>query len=432
MFGEDHRSMMPNPPKIIVAHPGQQHSYHLAGALSKAGYLQAYITTVYDSKCSIWMKLTKFFINKKNRFRADQRSSSLIPEDKVIQFCELRGLITLAIIRLDKSRILYNWFSHWVAKSFGRKVANYAIAQEADAVICYDAAAYDCFNILKNRAPQIIRIIDNAAMNRYGLYQLYQEMHQRWGILKNPSGFKEYLLNEKKARFYKDEALLADYHIVASSFSLQTITRLGIPKENVFVIPYGVAVEKISKKEEYAQSGRLKVLYVGEVSPQKGIYNLLEVCKALSGAIEMHVVGGGYESLCQEIREQIKELTVYHGYLLQKELFKLYAECDVFLFPSLGDGFGFVVIEAMAAGLPVICSSNSVGADAIADFENGFTYPAGDTHTLKDKIQYFITHRDEVKRMGENARKKAMQYTWQEYNAKISKMAECALTTEFK
>lgn len=405
--------------KIIVAHPGKQHSYRLAEALEKEGYLSNYITTVYDSENSWLMRIVKRVIGRQNKKRADNRRMDVIPQEKIIQFCEGRGLLTLAILRVDKKRYFYNKYNDHVSKVFGRKVAKFAIKKNVDAVICYDTSAQYCFEVLKKRAPHIIRIIDNAAMNRYGLCKIYQELDREYGILENRTGFKSYLLDEREALRFKREAFLADYHIVASSFSEYTLTSIGINEDCITVIPYGVETDLIPHKENYSVSGKLKVLFVGEISPQKGVYNLLQMAEIFKNEIEFHVVGGGIEKLSKENQEKIKETTIYHGYLLQEDLFRLYSNCDVFIFPSLGDGFGFVVVEAMAAGLPAICSTNSVGSDVVRNGENGFVFKAGDSECLKNRIEYFLKNRYDVEKMGKAAASSAKEYTWENYNKKV-------------
>ena len=115
----------------------------------------------------------------------------------------------------------------------------------------------------------------------------------------------------------------------------------------------------------------------------------------------------------------MKNNCIFHGYILQEDLFRLYSNCDVFLFPSLGDGFGFVVIEAMAAGMPIICSKNSVGSDAIRDYENGFTFQAGDNDEMIKRILYFVENRFEVERMGLKSAEIAKEYTWEAYDEAV-------------
>lgn len=156
--------------KVIVAHPGQQHSYQAAIALKEKGMLYRYVTTVYDSPNSLMMRVGKRFMKRDNLKRAQGRKNELL-DGNVTQFCELYGLMLLLILRLDKTkkRVFYNKFNQFVSRRFGRKVADYAIKHEVDAVICYDTSSAECFRILEKKAPKIIRILDNAAPNRYGL-----------------------------------------------------------------------------------------------------------------------------------------------------------------------------------------------------------------------------------------------------------------------
>lgn len=418
--------------KVIVAHPGQQHSYKVATALNKQGYLFKYITTVYDKKNSFLMGVVKKIVGKKDATRANNRKNSEIEENKVIQFCELEGLLLLLILRLDKtkSRCLYNSYNRFVANKFGKKVARYAIKNKVDAVICYDSNSMSCFNILKQKAPHILRIMDNAAPNRYGLYLEYQENNRKYHVIdKQQDAFKAYLVNEKKALYFKNEALLADKHIVASSFSKRMLTTVGIQEDNIEIIPYGFnqSEEKINHKE----NSKIKFLFVGEISAQKGIFNYIDVAKKYNDIAEFHAVGGGINNLASEYREQINDCIIYHGYMLQKELFDLYKEMDVFVFPSLGDGFGFVVLEALNFGIPVICSRNSVGEDAISDGINGFLVDAGNAEQLAERVFWFIEHSDQINDMRINAIKSVEAYSWDQYYVDMSNTVEKLLETRY-
>ena len=126
-----------------------------------------YITTVYDNESSWLMKISKKFIGDDNTKRANSRKCSTLSSDQdVLQFYEFFGLLQLLLLRLDKKKIIYNWLSRYLSDEFGKKVANYAIKQNVDAVIMYDTNASTCFQILKAKAHNIIRIIDVSAANR--------------------------------------------------------------------------------------------------------------------------------------------------------------------------------------------------------------------------------------------------------------------------
>jgi glycosyltransferase involved in cell wall biosynthesis len=98
----------------------------------------------------------------------------------------------------------------------------------------------------------------------------------------------------------------------------------------------------------------------------------------------------------------------------------LYQESDVFVFPTLGEGFGLVVLESLSCGVPVICSDLAGGNDAIIDGYNGFVFEGLDENKLKQTIEWFIQNRHELTQMSENARKTALNYTWEHYYDRLN------------
>lgn len=421
-----------NKMKIIVAHPGTQHSKRLAAAVEKSGNLECYCTMVYDSKKSLLMKFAKRVMGKKDLDKASRRKSEEIPDDKVKQFCELRGLLQLLIYRLDKNRKIYTPYSAWIKKQFGIKVAKYAIKCHADAVIMYDCTAFECFEYLKKYAPNILRIMDNAQTPRYYLNEVYNMYKDKcgefWKCFENNR-----FLNDKPYcdRFIK-ETQLAQYHIVASSFSKKAVLKGGIDEKNIFVVPYGVEGVKFNKAKRNRTDDVLRFLFVGEVNQRKGIQEILKVAKKISNPkIEFHIVGYGSE-LHRELYTPYKSYVTFHGPLFADELENIYANSDVFLFPVMGEGFGLVVLEALSSGLPVICSENCVGRDVIKEGENGFVIPPCDANILLDRIMWFWKNKDKLGEMSNNAINTASQYTWDKYNSSINQALKAISEKEYE
>jgi glycosyltransferase involved in cell wall biosynthesis len=98
------------------------------------------------------------------------------------------------------------------------------------------------------------------------------------------------------------------------------------------------------------------------------------------------------------------------------------ARCDVLVFPSLFEGFGLVILEAMAAGLPVIASRNTGGPDVIEEGKEGFIVPAGDAEALRQKMDWCERNSEKVAEMGRAAHQKAMGFTWEKYGEKYSQL----------
>jgi glycosyltransferase involved in cell wall biosynthesis len=101
----------------------------------------------------------------------------------------------------------------------------------------------------------------------------------------------------------------------------------------------------------------------------------------------------------------------------------LYWQSDVLVFPSFSDGFGLVLLEAMACGLPVIASEKSVGPEIVTP-GCGFLTPPGDLERLVELLRWFNSHRDKLPAMRREARSQAERCTWINYRSLVARAAQ--------
>ncbi len=405
--------------RIIVAHPGQQHSYRLASALNRYGCLFSYITTVYNKKNGFIVKLLRLFINEDNKKRLEKRRCDKIDDKQLIQYNILSGLILLLLNRVDHSRRIYYWWNKKVADSFGRKVAEYAVKMKADAVIMYDTNAKSCFERLKQAAPEIVRIMDMSAANRSFVKHVYEE-----DMDKNPQ-WAEILRCEKRFLWdysledYEEEIKNAHFFLAASNVVKHSIEYSGRNGSDVWVVPYGVdsGIYAPSMREN---NGAVRFLFVGAVRQMKGISYLLEAFETVNPeSAHLEIVGDCM--IPDRLQHKNASNIEYLGYLLPETVANRYKDADVFVFPSLCDGFGLAALEAMASGLPVICSANSGVADLIQDGVNGFVVETGDAGELRDRIVWFTEHRDRMKDMKRAAMETGRNYSWEKYEDNVNR-----------
>jgi glycosyltransferase involved in cell wall biosynthesis len=92
---------------------------------------------------------------------------------------------------------------------------------------------------------------------------------------------------------------------------------------------------------------------------------------------------------------------------------------DVFVFPSLSEGFGMVVTEALSQGLPVITTPNTCGPDVISEGVDGFIVPIRNPEAIAEKIEILNLNRDRLATMSLAAEAKARQLTWASYRARL-------------
>jgi glycosyltransferase involved in cell wall biosynthesis len=148
------------------------------------------------------------------------------------------------------------------------------------------------------------------------------------------------------------------------------IAHLGTPPEKVAVLYSGVAPrfrpeaepgEAERLRARYDLDGRPYVLSVGTLQPRKNYVRLIRACAGLAGDLQLIIAGGRgwlYEEIFAEAEKQGDRVRVL-GFVDEGDLPALYRNAALFAFPSLYEGFGLPVAEAMACGVPVVCSNAS-------------------------------------------------------------------------
>ena len=402
--------------KVIVAHPGKQHSYKTAEALYVNNILCKYITTVYN-KPSLFTNIINFFFPLSVKLKYNQRRSVLLPDSIVETKCTLLGLILLYIYKLPINKKIIDLFYKRVEDLFGIEVAKIAIKMNVDAVIMYDTTCNSCFKYLKEKAPQIKRIQDVSIANRLFM----KDNYVRDIVKTNDDGLKQeqiHLWNKKNIFRYKEEIDLTQYFIVASQMSKRSIIYTTKCDDNIYIIPYGVTNKlfqsSVIQKEKHVPP--LKLIYVGLICYRKGLHHLLPlVSQTFKDSVELTLVGYyKHDSYLYKTYKDYPNIK-FAGPVNHEELYKYYQEADVFVFPTLGEGYGLVILEALSSGIPCIVSNLAGGDDAIEDGKNGFVFEGGNDIDLANKIQWFIDHSDEINKMSTYCRNTAQQYTWEKY-----------------
>ena len=397
--------------KIIVAHPGQQHSYHTAIAVKNAGHLYKYMTMFY------YKKNCNNLLSKLCEKKIKNKRCELLDDADIETIGSLLFFFNSIFLRLNKR--LYRLFNSICSNYFGKRVALYAIKNNADAVIMYDTTCDKCFEILKKKAPQILRIQDVAAINRIYMAELYaleiEKIPEQKNELMQERGF---VFNKKYQNQWQKEIDNSDYFIVPSKIVKESLLFSNAISNRILIIPYGSNYKISKKKETYKNNKTINILYVGSVSYMKGIVCLLKAYQSLpSGKFTLTVVGD--IQINRSLLEEYKESVSFVGYIPHDELEEYYCKSDVFVFPSLGDSFGLVVLEAMSYGLPVICSDHAGASDLVVDGYNGFKVKSGDYLQIAEILNNLFDAEEQLKNLSLSAQMTAEQYSWENYYKNI-------------
>ncbi|PTY05433.1 glycosyl transferase family 1 [Opitutaceae bacterium EW11] len=225
---------------------------------------------------------------------------------------------------------------------------------------------------------------------------------------------------EKTAR--KDEELaLADAVFVASSFTLKTLASAPSLRAPVHVIPYGAPPRPADapKRDARRRDGPLRAIFVGSLGQRKGLTYLFEACRKLGRGVELTVIGTLPLEPCPALEAELKRVRWIPSCPHAQVLAEMAAH-DVFVFPSLFEGFGLVLLEAMAMGLPIVTTPNTAGPDLITDGKEGFIVPIRSSETLAQKLDTLAADPALVCGMGEAAMVQAATFTWEGYGSRLA------------
>lgn len=224
-----------------------------------------------------------------------------------------------------------------------------------------------------------------------------------------------------------EEPAMADYWLVASQFTKKTLMENGIPEERIAVIPYGIDLLKYSPLKSARTARRpLQLLFVGTLGQRKGIKYLRDALDLLpAGSVELTVCGRPVDdlSLLRNSRTPIRLRPAVSA----EGLLEAYRNADVFVFPSLAEGFAQVLLEAMASGLPVIATDRTAAPDLIRHGEQGYVIEAGSAQDLAAHIEKFLRNPNDVVTMGAAARERAEFFTWERFRQQVAEVVAGAL-----
>ena len=167
----------------------------------------------------------------------------------------------------------------------------------------------------------------------------------------------------------------------------------------------------------YGRRDTLIFLHVGRLAAEKGVDRILAAFALArahlpEGAVHLVVAGAGPRA--EALRAHMAHDVTFLGNLdRQSVLPRLYASADAFLFSSLTETLGLVVLEAMASGLPVIATPAGGVADHLRDGINGIAYPPGDVAAMAHAMVSLALDRDRLATLGAGARRSAEALSWE-------------------
>ena len=403
--------------KIIVSHPtGNMNTRAAIVGFIRNNLLYKFYTCIACFENSCLFKLSKISFLKE--FRRRSYDAILEPVTKVYPWWELGRQMSIKFRIKPFIKHEFGIFSvdnvyATLDKYVANKIKKYS--KDIAAVYAYEDCALHTFQ--EARKQNKICIYDLPIGHWRSMRELLsieKERNPEWGM--TIGGFND---SEEKLNRKDEELLLADKIYVASTFTKKTLELFPQKLNDIEVIPYGFP--PVNKYRVYIpfDGRKIRVLFVGGLSQRKGISYLFESVKGLESKIDLTVVGSGNIESCHILKQELEKVN-YIPSLPHEEVLKLMSEHDLLIFPSLFEGFGLVITEAMSQGTPVITTERTCGLDVITDGKDSWIVKAGSSQPIRDLLEQFINDPSILHKVGRNALLKASLRPWSSYERELS------------
>jgi len=301
----------------------------------------------------------------------------------------------------------------WVHNRFSRQLAG-LIPKDTQYFIGLSSFCLDALDVCRSNG--IPCAVDHGSLHQSEDLRLVTEEAKRWGLAMPYGESPDWIIKKENEEFHK-----ADHVFVLSSVARDSMVRWGIPSDKIFVNPCGVDLAQFYPGEK--RDSVFRVIQVGGVTLRKGVLTLLDAFgKAKLANSELWFVGGGLEtSGLQSLINTLQSPGVtFHQPVPQAQLRDFYNQSSVFVLASVADGFGMVVAQAMACGLPVIVTENVGAKDLVIDGVNGFVVPVGAPEIIAERLRQIHGDPELRRKMGAAAKLTVENgYTWRAYGDRL-------------
>jgi glycosyltransferase involved in cell wall biosynthesis len=401
--------------KITVSHAGKQHSYHLAKALLDIGRLEGFYTSSYVS--FRWMQ--QLVLKSGNQFFSRRFKPGLgSPFVHSHWHFELAEFMTR---RIQGKSLTVQDLVYKRDTDFDQMMARKMPAIRSGVFWGFQGSCHASLESARQSGKMAVCELATAhVVQARKILAEEARLQPEWA----DSIDNLYFPAEYEKRL-EEEPHRADLVVSASEFTSQTLLQSGIAAEKIRKLSLGFEAEHIhfSTEAKGFSSRPLKLLFAGTITQRKGISYLLDAAESWAGGkeVELHLVGG-IQGSGQAFRKR-KHLVHYHPAVSQAEMFRMYTEFDALILPTLFEGFGLVLVEAMAAGLPVIATSHSMAPDIVQQGRNGWIIPLRDSNAILESVSELRRLSDEnYSALRKSARQSALSFTWEKFTENLSEL----------
>jgi alpha-maltose-1-phosphate synthase len=398
--------------RVLVAHAGKQHAYRHALAIQKAGCLERFVTSGYycPKRFPDWLfansqrfdrALRRRHLNGLDCNRVVRRWALELPELIGRKVCG-NGAFSERLVYLRDAR-----FDRWVARRW---------APLCDIYWGFQGSCRESLRAARAAGKTAVAEFATAHVtSAIRLLAAESEQHPEWADSVSNFRFPDWYRERLEAEPHE-----ADFCIAASQFTKKSLMDAGIAVDQIKLLPLGADLQEFFPTPR-RDDGRFRILFVGGVGQRKGIKYLLEAYRRIqTSATELVIVGplmGNGKPLAR-----YKGSYDYRGRLDQSGVIDEMRRSHVLVLPSVFEGFGLVIPEAMATGMPVIASTHSIGPEIVRDGVDGFVLEPDDVDGLAAKLDWLASHRRDACEMGGHAAIQARSLSWERHQERVAEL----------
>ena len=394
--------------RAVVVHAGARDSYQLAWALAEHNLLDRLFTDLF---WPVDRRIPNRLAQHLPGFhrQAMQRSSPGVPF-ALVRMNALRGVLSLLVERFRQIPQRVRRRAHRSADAaLGRRAGRYA-ARMQDGLVSYSYYGYDAMRRY-GRPAMLFQVHPHpATVRRLLLEELHahpecaESLVQEWELALPEDDFKHLVL----------ETQMASRFLVASSFTRDSLLEHGVNPASISVVPYGVDLQRFRpdlQRTAPEPGTKLQLLFVGRINQRKGVKYLLEALKQFDPReVELTICGRVVDSLSL-FKDNGVPINIRPS-VEAAELVRAYQAADLFIFPSVVEGFAQVLLESLACGLPILATTHTAAPDLITEGVEGFIVEPRRPDLLVERISWCLKNRSALHEMRSRARATAEGFTW--------------------
>jgi alpha-maltose-1-phosphate synthase len=292
--------------------------------------------------------------------------------------------------------------------------------EPCDVYHCLSGAGLFTHQLARQRYGAVT-FCDRASTHISYQEKLLQEEYQRCGL---PVPTFDQRIVERELAEYE----LCDFIVLPSNFAMRSFVQENVPIHKLCLNVTGVNLERFGPACT-EEDRPFRVLFVGQIGVRKGIRYLLEALAPLDLPHFELWLAGAVLPEARSLLSQYEGRFKYLGVIPNNRLSDVYAQCSVFVLPSVEDGLAYVQAEALACGLPVIATYNTGAADLFTDGIEGFIVGIRDPDAIREKV-LTLYRMPELRKEMSRAASRCMQSVggWRDYGQRAAMLYRTALT----